>query len=134
MSVRIVRLGSPRLRGEGTRLGTVRRPPRGVRREDYAARDYYDVWLPTLAPAPDTVKLALTATSARDLATFERRYRREMAQGEARHVLDTLAALSHSTDFSVGCYCADESRCHRRILRELLRERGASLAEGVDAA
>ncbi len=135
MSVRIVRLGSPRLDGEGMRIGTVRRPPRGVRREDYAARDYYDVWLPTLAPTPETVKLALAATTDRELATFARRYRREMAQGDARHVLDTLAALSHTADFSVGCYCADESRCHRAILRGLLRERGASLAgNGIDIA
>lgn len=134
MSIRIVRLGSPRAPGEGTRIGTVRRPPRGVRREDHAARDYYDVWLPTLAPSPDTVKLALDATSARELATFERRYRREMATGDARHVLQTLATLSHAADFSVGCYCADASRCHRTILRELLRECGAALAEDLDTA
>ncbi|GAB6195924.1 DUF488 domain-containing protein [Lysobacter xanthus] len=128
MAIRIVRLGTPRLPGEGTRLGTVRRPPRGVRREDFASRDFYDAWLPTLAPQPETVKLALEATTPRELASFERRYRAEMAKGEARHVLDTLAALSHTSDFSVGCYCEDPSRCHRTILRALLAERGASLA------
>lgn len=128
MAIRIVRLGSPRAPGEGTRLGTVRRPPRGVRREDFARRDYYDVWLPTLAPQPDTVKLALQATTPRDWSTFVRRYRAEMARGEGRHVLDALAALSHTSDFSVGCYCEDESRCHRSILRELLSERGARMA------
>lgn len=128
MSVRVVRLGSPRLPGEGLRLGTVRRPPRGVPRAEFARRDFYDVWLPTLAPAPETVRLALDATSARELATFVRRYRAEMARGDARHTLDLLAALSHTSDFSVGCYCQDESRCHRAVLRELLRERGARLA------
>jgi uncharacterized protein YeaO (DUF488 family) len=128
MAVRIVRLGSPRLPGEGTRLGTVRRPPRGVRREDFARRDFYDAWLPTLAPQPDTVALALHGATPREWATFVRRYRREMSAGEARHVLDALAALSHTADFSVGCYCEDESRCHRSILRELLAERGASIA------
>jgi uncharacterized protein YeaO (DUF488 family) len=135
VSVRIVRLGSPRLPGEGPRLGTVRRPPRGVRREDTAARDFYDVWLPTLAPRPETVKLAFAATTGRQLETFRRRYRREMATGEARHVLATLAALSRAADFSVGCYCEDASRCHRSVLRELLREHGAVLAEdGLDIA
>jgi uncharacterized protein YeaO (DUF488 family) len=128
MAVRIVRLGSPRVPGEGTRLGTVRRPPRGVRREDFARRDFYDAWLPTLAPQPETVALALHATSERDWSNFVRRYRSEMSKGEARHVLDALAALSHGADFSVGCYCEDESRCHRSILRELLAERGAALA------
>lgn len=135
MSLRVVRLGSPRLPGEGLRLGTVRRPPRGVRREDHARRDFYDVWLPTLAPTPETVKLAFAATTPRELEAFRRRYRREMSTGEARHVLDALAALSHTADFSVGCYCEDASRCHRTVLAELLRERGARFAGGdVDAA
>ena len=129
MAVHIVRLGSPRTRGEGPRLGTVRRPPRGVRREDIAARDYYDTWLPTLAPAADTVKLALAATTPREWAAFERRYRAEMAKGEARHVLDALALLSHTADFAVGCYCEDASRCHRTLLRALLAERGALIAD-----
>lgn len=128
MAIRIVRLGTPRLPGEGTRLGTVRRPPRGVRREDFARRDYYDAWLPTLAPQPATVALALASTTDAEWTRFVRRYRAEMAKGEARHVLDALAAMSHAADFSVGCYCEDESRCHRSILRELLAERGAALA------
>lgn len=127
MAVHIVRLGSPRGPGEGPRLGTVRRPPRGVRKDDFSRRDFYDAWLPTLAPQPETVKLALNG-DASDWATFARRYRAEMARGEARHVLDALAALSHTADFAVGCYCEDESRCHRSILRELLAERGARLA------
>lgn len=128
MAVRIVRLGSPRVPGEGTRLGTVRRPPRGVPKAEFATRDFYDAWLPTLAPQPETVRLALDATTPHDWKRFVRRYRAEMSRGEARHVLDALAALSHAADFSVGCYCADESRCHRSILRELLAERGARLA------
>ena len=128
MPVHIVRLGTPRAPGEGPRLGTVRRPPRGVRREAIAARDFYDVWLPTLAPAAETVKLALAATTPREWAAFERRYRAEMAKSEARHVLDTLALLSHPADFAVGCYCEDATRCHRSILRELLAERGARIA------
>jgi uncharacterized protein YeaO (DUF488 family) len=128
MAVRIVRLGSPRLPGEGTRLGTVRRPPRGARQEDVARRDVGDPWLPTLAPQPAPGALALHGATPREWATFVRRYRREMSAGEARHVLDALAALSHTADFSVGCYCEDESRCHRSILRELLAERGASIA------
>lgn len=128
MTVRIVRLGSPRLPGEGLRIGTVRRPPRGVRREEFAARDYYDVWLPTLAPSPATVKLGLSARTARETADFVRRYRAEMARGEARHAIALLAALSQSSDFSVGCYCEDESRCHRAVLRALLAEHGARLA------
>ena len=127
--IRIVRLGSPRVAGEGLRLGTVRRPPRGVPKSDYARQDWYDVWLPNLAPAAATVKLALAATSPRAWTAFVRRYRREMAAPEARHVLTLLAALSHRTDFSLGCYCADESRCHRSVLRELLRELDASFAD-----
>ncbi|WP_133500439.1 DUF488 domain-containing protein [Cognatilysobacter terrigena] len=129
MAVRIVRLGTPRHPGEGTRLGTVRRPPRGVRKQEFASRDFYDVWLPTLAPQPETVAAGLSATTPREIAAFAKRYRSEMAKGEARHVLDTLAALSHTTDFSVGCYCADPSRCHRTILRDLLAERGAAIVD-----
>ena len=125
MAIRIVRLGSERLRGEGLRLGTVRRPPRGVRKSDYAATNYYDVWLPLLAPSPDLVKRALTARSDPDWNRFVGRYRREMGATDASALLDVLAALSHQADFSVGCYCADESRCHRSVLRELLIERGA---------
>jgi len=125
MAVRIVRLGSPRLPGEGLRIGTVRRPPRGVPKSEYAPRDFYDVWFPNLAPSEEAVKEARNSTSDREWAAFTRRYRSEMATPENRRTLDLLAALSHRTDFSVGCYCADESRCHRSLLRELLAEHGA---------
>ena len=128
MSVRIVRLGSPRLPGEGLRIGTVRRPPRGVPKADFAKRDFYDVWLPNLAPSEALVKQALGAEDERAWKTFVRKYRAEMKAPDANRVLDLLAALSHETSFSVGCYCADETRCHRSILRELLAARGASLA------
>lgn len=127
MSVNIVRLGSDRLPGEGLRIGTVRRPPRGVLKGEYASRNFYDVWLPALAPSAELVRDALTARSARDWNRFVRKYRGEMARTHESGMLDVLAALSHSADFSVGCYCADESRCHRSVLRELLRERGALL-------
>jgi len=127
VTVRIVRLGSERLQGEGLRIGTVRRPPRGVTRSEYASRNFYDVWLPTLAPSSETVKLAKDAKSEREWAAFMKKYRGEMATPENRATLDLLAALSHRTDFSVGCYCADESRCHRSMLRALLAERGAKL-------
>lgn len=129
MAIRIVRLGSPRAPGEGTRIGAVRRPPRGVRREDFARRDFYDVWLPVLAPQASTVTLGLTAATPADWSAFVRRYRREMAQPGARQALDLLAALSHTGDFSLGCYCADEQRCHRSVLRGLLAERGARIIE-----
>jgi uncharacterized protein YeaO (DUF488 family) len=125
MAVRIVRLGTERLPGEGLRIGTVRRPPRGVIKSEYASKNYYDVWLPTLAPTPGLVKLALAAESPQDWKRFVTKYRREMAATGQSTTLDTLAALSHHTDFSVGCYCADESRCHRSVLRQLLTERGA---------
>jgi len=125
MAIRIVRLGTARLPGEGLRIGTVRRPPRGVPKAEYASRNFYDLWLPNLAPSPEAVKQALGAASEREWTRFVRRYRREMAAPPLRAVLDLLAALSHQTDFSVGCYCADETRCHRSVLRELLLERGA---------
>ena len=127
MAIRIVRLGSKRLPGEGLRIGTVRRPPRGILKTDYASKNFYDVWLPTLAPSPELVKQALLARSDRDWDRFVKKYRREMAADGAKATLDILAALSHQTDFSVGCYCADEARCHRAVLRELLRERSALL-------
>jgi uncharacterized protein YeaO (DUF488 family) len=132
MAIRIVRLGSPRAAGEGVRIGTVRRPPRGVPKSQYAAQDWYDVWFPTLAPSPETVKFALGAQSEKDWATFRRRYRSEMKAPESAHALDLLAALSLSTNFSVGCYCADEAHCHRSVLRELLQERGATLVERAE--
>jgi uncharacterized protein YeaO (DUF488 family) len=127
MAVRIVRLGTRRVPNEGLRIGTVRRPPRGVPKSRFAADDWYDVWLPNLAPAAETVKLAQGSSSTREWAAFARRYRAEMARPDASRVLDLLAALSHGTNFSVGCYCADESRCHRSILRRLLIERGAEV-------
>jgi len=128
MSIRIVRLGSPRAQGEGTRLGTVRRPPRGVPKADFARRDYYDVWYPVLAPSLATMKLGLGATTDRQWKAFARKYRTEMRAPAASHSLDVLAALSHDASFSVGCYCEHERRCHRSLLRELLSERGATIA------
>lgn len=125
MAIRIVRLGSPRALDEGLRIGTVRRPPRGVPKEEFAARDFYDVWYPNLAPSAATVKLGQSATTQRAWATFEKAYRAEMAAPDASHTLDLLAALSHSTRFSVGCYCENEGRCHRGVLRTLLVARGA---------
>ena len=128
MAIRVVRLGTPRRAGEGIRLGTVRRPPRGVRAADYASRDYFDVWLPELAPSAPIVKWALSEpwTSAR-WSTYARRYRREMSAPAPRHLLALLAALSATTDLSVGCYCEDESRCHRSLLGELLAAAGATM-------
>jgi uncharacterized protein YeaO (DUF488 family) len=128
MSVRVVRLGSPRSAGEGLRIGTVRRPPRGVPKAEHASRDFYDVWLPELAPSDALVAQAQRASDARAWRAFERRYRAEMKRPEASRLLDLLAALSQRTALSVGCYCADESRCHRSLLRALLREHGARLA------
>jgi len=128
MSLRIVRLGTPRRAGEGLRIGTVRRPPRGVRKTDYAARNYYDVWLPELAPTAPLVSFALSRpfTPAR-WALYARRYRGEMREPAAQRLIALLAALSSRADFSVGCYCEDESHCHRSLLRELLIERGAKV-------
>jgi uncharacterized protein YeaO (DUF488 family) len=128
MAIRIVRLGSPRDRHEGLRLGTVRRPPRGVPKAEFASRNFYDVWLPEVAPSEPLVKLAQQeGDEPAAWRSFVRRYRKEMSRPEARHVLDLLAALSHVTDLSVGCYCADESHCHRSVLRALLEERGAKV-------
>ena len=127
MSVRIVRLGSARAPDEGLRVGTVRRPPRGVPKEKFASENWYDVWLPELAPSEATVKFGQKAETDAQWKAFSRRYTKEMASPAASRVLDLLAALSHTADFSVGCYCEDESRCHRSILRRLLKERGAKL-------
>ncbi|HEX8170934.1 MAG TPA: DUF488 family protein [Thermoanaerobaculia bacterium] len=129
MAIRIVRLGTPRSKDEGLRLGTVRRPPRGVKKEDYARRDYYDVWLPELSPSADLVSEVMSSdlTDA-DWTRFAKRYRREMSDPPASRLLELLAAMSANSNFSVGCYCEDESRCHRSLLRELLAERGAKLA------
>ena len=127
MTVRIVRLGSDRSPDEGLRIGTVRRPPRGVRKSAYASKNFYDIWLPTLAPSAGLVKLAQGAKSEREWNRFMKKYRTEMATPETKAALDLLAALSHQTDFSVGCYCPDESRCHRSVLRALLLARGAKV-------
>lgn len=127
MAIRVVRLGSPRAPGEGLRLGTVRRPPRGVSRADFARRDYYDLWYPDLAPSAAAVALALRARGEGEWAAFVRRYRREMAAPGPRRAIALLAALSRQTELAVGCYCEDEARCHRSVLRELLREAGARL-------
>lgn len=131
MPLRIVRLGSPRAPDEGLRIGTVRRPPRGVPKAEFASRDFYDLWFPTLAPSLATMKLGLAAVSEAEWQAFARKYRAEMATPEARQALALLAALSRQTNFSVGCYCADEARCHRSLLRELLANQGATLA-GAD--
>lgn len=127
MSIRVVRLGSPRAPDEGTRIGTVRRPPRGVPRTEFAAQDWYDVWFPNLAPSAETVKLAQSAQTPAQWAAFKKQYRAEMKDAEAAHALDLLAALSQHANFSVGCYCEDEAHCHRSVLRELLQEHGAKV-------
>ena len=128
MPIHVVRLGSPRLPAEGVRIGTVRRPPRGVPKADIASRNYYDVWLPELAPSEELVALAQAARDQKSWQAFVRRYRSEMSRPEKSRLLGLLVALSAQTSFSVGCYCADEHRCHRSVLRELLAEHGASFA------
>ena len=125
MAIRIVRLGTPRLHGEGLRIGTVRRPPRGVPKSQFAEQNWYDVWFPTLAPSLETMKQAQAAQTPAQWNAFVRKYKAEMKSLDAQHALDLLAAMSRDSDFSVGCYCEDESHCHRSILRELLTERGA---------
>ncbi len=128
MAIRIVRLGTPRSQDEGLRLGTVRRPPRGVPKSEHASRNFYDVWLPELSPSEPLVKAALGASTERAWRSFVRRYRAEMKRPEPARLLRLLAALSHQTDLAVGCYCEDEARCHRSVLRELLRDSGADIA------
>jgi uncharacterized protein YeaO (DUF488 family) len=125
MTVHIVRLGSPRKADEGLRIGTVRRPPRGVPKTEFASRDWYDVWYPNLAPSAETMKLGQSVTSDKDWAAFSKKYRAEMNAPDASRTLDLLAALSRQSNFAVGCYCENEARCHRSLLRDLLRERGA---------
>ena len=127
MALTIVRLGSPRLPDEGLRIGTVRRPPRGVPKAKFASQDWYDVWFPNLAPSSDTMKLGQAAETPAQWTAFCRQYKAEMASPSARHDLALLAALSHHTNLSLGCYCEQESRCHRAILRELLVGSGATL-------
>ena len=128
MSIRIVQLGTRRTQDEGLRLGTVRRPPRGVPKAEFAKRDFYDVWLPNLSPSAELVAEGLAADDEKQWKQFTRKFRAEMNQPEASRVLDLLAALSHQTSLSMGCYCEDESRCHRSVLRALLAERGAELS------
>ena len=135
MSIRIVRLGTPRHPDEGTRIGTVRRPPRGVPKSEFASRDFYDAWFPNLSPSAELVKRALasqadlSAAGEKEWAAFTRGYRAEMARPENAHAIALLAALSRESNFSVGCYCEDEGRCHRSILRALLRDAGARITE-----
>lgn len=129
MSIRIVRLGSPRRAGEGLRLGTVRRPPRGVPKAEFASRDFYDVWLPNLAPSAELMKEGQTVQDERGWTAFSRKVQAELTATGAGRILDLLAALSHSTDLSLGCYCQDEQRCHRSILKRMLAERGADVCE-----
>ena len=128
MAIRVVRLGSPRGRVEGLRLGTVRRPPRGVPKAEHASRDFYDLWLPDLAPSESLVRQALRASDDRSWGAFTKRYRAEMKKPGPARLLALLAALSHRTDLSVGCYCEDEARCHRSVLRALLLELGATVS------
>ena len=131
MAIAVVRLGTPRRRGEGLRLGTVRRPPRGVRKEDYARLDYFDVWLPELAPSAPLVDFALSEPfTLKRWAEYDKRYRAEMKKPAAQHIIATLSALSAQTNFSVGCYCENPHYCHRSILKELLADAGAVIAEG----
>ena len=127
MAIRIVRLGTDRAPDEGLRIGTVRRPPRGVPKSEFASQNWYDVWYPNLAPSADTMKLGQDAETPAQWAAFTRAYKREMAEADASRSLDLLAALSHGSAFSVGCYCEKEERCHRSLLRELLAERGAAI-------
>jgi len=127
MAVRVVRLGSPRAADEGTRIGTVRRPPRGVPKSEFASRNWYDVWFPNLAPSVDTMKLAQAAATPGQWSAFRKKYRAEMATPENAHALELLAVLSRQSNFSVGCYCEVEEHCHRSVLRALLAEKGASI-------
>ena len=127
MSVRIVRLGSPRARDEGVRIGTVRRPPRGVPKNEFASRDYYDIWMPLLSPAAELMAQAKAASTQAKWDSFLRKFRAQMSRDDSARLLDLLALFSGTANFSVGCYCEDESRCHRSVLRELLKERGAAI-------
>jgi uncharacterized protein YeaO (DUF488 family) len=127
MTIRVVRLGTPRAKDEGLRLGTVRRPPRGVPKSEFAKRDFYDTWLPNLAPSAELMAQGQAVTDDKSWQAFRRKFNAEMKQPEASHLLDLLAALSQQTSFAVGCYCEDENRCHRSVLKELLKERGADV-------
>ena len=128
MTIRIVRLGSDRHKEEGLRIGTVRRPPRGVPKSDYSSKNWYDIWLPNVAPSPELMKLGQTVKTEKEWITFVKKYRSELKDPDKSRIIDLLAALSHESNISVGCYCENEARCHRSILRELLYERGAKIA------
>lgn len=134
MPLRVVQLGSPRHANEGTRIGTVRRPPRGVPKAEFSSQDWYDVWFPNLAPSPEVMKLGQSAVSEAEWSAFARKYKSEMATPEAKHDINLLAALSHTSNFSVGCYCKNEDRCHRSLLRGLLAEAGAKFASSSPAS
>jgi uncharacterized protein YeaO (DUF488 family) len=127
MAVRVLRLGSDRVEGEGLRIGTVRRPPRGVPKADFTSQNWYDVWFPNLSPSIETMKIGKNVRTDREWLTFKKKYRAEMATPENSRILELFAALSHHTNFSVGCYCEDEERCHRSVLMELLVEKGANV-------
>jgi uncharacterized protein YeaO (DUF488 family) len=127
MAGRVLRLGSDRVEGEGLRIGTVRRPPRGIPKAEFASQNWYDVWFPNLAPSVETMKIGQNARTEKEWLGFKKKYRAEMATPENSRILELLAALSHRTNFSVGCYCEDEARCHRSVLRELLMEKGAKV-------
>ena len=128
MTIRIVRLGSDRHKAEGLRIGTVRRPPRGVPKSDYSSKNWYDIWLPNIAPSPELMKLGQKVKTEKEWITFVKKYRSELKDPDKSRIIDLLAALSHESNISVGCYCENEARCHRSILRELLYERGAKIA------
>jgi uncharacterized protein YeaO (DUF488 family) len=131
MALRVVRLGSNRVEGEGIRIGTVRRPPRGVPKAEFASQNWYDVWFPNLAPSVETMKIGQSARTEKEWLVFTKKYRGEMATPENSRTLELLAALSHRTNFSVGCYCEDEAHCHRSVLRALLQEKGAKIEQVV---
>jgi uncharacterized protein YeaO (DUF488 family) len=127
MSVRVLKLGSARIENEGLRIGTVRRPPRGVPKADFSSKNWYDVWFPNLSPSPETMKIGKNVRTDKEWLAFAKKYRAEMSTPEKNRILDLLAALSHQTNFSVGCYCENEARCHRSVLRKLLEEKGAKI-------
>lgn len=129
MAVRVIRLGCDRLEGEGLRIGTVRRPPRGVPKTDFSSQNWYDVWFPNLSPSIETMKIGKNVRTEKEWLAFEKKYRAEMATPENSRILDLLAAFSHQTDFSVGCYCQDEAHCHRSILKKFLMEKGAKVED-----
>jgi len=134
MAVRVLRLGSDRIAGEGLRIGTVRRPPRGVPKAAFSSQNWYDTWLPNLSPSPAAMKIGKKASTAKEWLAFKKKYRAEMAKPENARILELLAALSHHTNFSVGCYCANEARCHRSVLKKLLMEKGAQYLDHAPQA